>query len=410
MYTLQDNLRFMKQMTEKGEEGYYKDKQERKKQWLDFAKGEFTEHKVEQFIATKVRKDGQLAHPETLQKWINIIEEASPGTKGEGWLKFIKGYKNHLAELGYTKNYTNPVFPDHSIAVLEKMTKDAKKTKSPKLKQKRLAKCLSTSIMLFTGMRNKDVSQIQIQSLREEDNLIQLNPEVRKGKIASTQLIKGYMETIKSPKLKHLDPMTILKDIKENGKVEKTHYITNLSKRKEQATERNRVFATKARELKIPTYTGHGLRAAMAMLLTAAGVEPREIMNYLGWADEDIVERYRKGIQEGTLRNALSKVVQFEPTETIGERIEKIFLQHNTIEGIQFFRFLRRRLGLKEEGQGENENKRRRIKTLRKDRTRKILGKERNADPGKPTKINIYTRKGQNKIENLTKGKKNTKK
>ena len=123
----------------------------------------------------------------------------------------------------------------------------------------------------------------------------------------------------------------------------------------------------------------------------------------MGWTSDDIIERYRRGIQEATLRKALSQVVEFETTDTIGERIEKIFLQYDTIEGIQFFSFLRRQLGLKERNQGENENKRRKVKTLRKETTKIPNKRRQDTESRKTKKINLYTKEGQRRLKKLIK-------
>ena len=331
-----------------GSQGYYVNKEKLVNDWLEFANGDYTRETAEKYIHTWLRPEGELLHYATVKRRLDIMREATPSIEDDGtWIKQgLKGYSYLLNENEIKKEYKQPVFPDHAIRILKEMKVWAKEPKKNTDKQWRLGKCLSTSIMFYTGMRSIDVSEIRFRDITILHEFIKLSPAVRKGNTASRSVIHGYMRIPRSQKLADINPYVILEEIKQLGEINEDLYITNMSDKIEISSARNTVMANMAKRLRIPAFTGHCFRAGMAVLLTALGVHYREIKNYIGWRTDEMVENYRRGIEEAHLRQRLNQILEIKPEETIGERLDKIFEIYDTREGVALFSHYRIILGI----------------------------------------------------------------
>ena len=155
------------------------------------------------------------------------------------------------------------------------------------------------------------------------------------------------------------------------------------------------------------------------MVLTALAVPDEEIRNYAGWKTKEMLENYRHGIEEAYLRKKMSQIVDVNVTDTIGERLGKLFEKFDAGETIAMFTNLRMILGIQTHVQIKIEDHRTPRGNRGNDKgraapqTRVETGFARNLESKKirryrksrkeNKRININSRDGLRKLENLCK-------
>ena len=290
------------------------------------------EASIRNFVEEYMKNRTKPLAPYTLNKWISAIKAEEPDADWSWWKMAKRGYAKEQTEAGYRIQLTLPAYPDETTPVLLKAAQEAKTAQD-------IAFCLGLSLSLIRGLRSSDVAQLKWEEARIENNMLIARPAARKGVGASQKFLLTQLAEIKEEKIKSICPVRLYSRLRNalQGENCKTLYLGTATENPHAARDRNYRVKRIAREVKLPAFRCHSLRPTVAQILLAMGVSEREIAEYVGWENINMVRRYTFAMDRSEMTKDLKKFMKISKEGSLQEKVHKVIAHFEDPKAIAVF-------------------------------------------------------------------------